>query len=73
MKRKRFISIISIVTLNFAFPIIGKAQSPEPEKLYFKDDGKIPNSKFPLLLYKNAFSVTDPWLGKEAGLTKIWM
>jgi len=28
----------------------------EPEKLYFKDDGKIPNSKYPLILYRNAFS-----------------
>ena len=26
------------------------------ETLYFKDDGKIPNSKFPALLYRNAFS-----------------
>lgn len=28
----------------------------QPEKFYFKDDGKIPNSKLPLLLYRNAFS-----------------
>jgi uncharacterized protein YjlB len=27
----------------------------EPELLYFKDDGSIPNSKYPLLLYRNAF------------------
>lgn len=26
-----------------------------PEVLYFKDDGKIPNSKLPLLLYRNVF------------------
>ncbi len=26
-----------------------------PKKLLFKDDGQIPNSKFPLLIYKNAF------------------
>lgn len=28
----------------------------EPIQLKFKDDGKIPNSKYPLLVYKNAFS-----------------
>ena len=28
----------------------------EPEVFYFKDDGYIPNSKYPLLLYRNAFS-----------------
>jgi uncharacterized protein YjlB len=28
----------------------------EPIQLKFKDDGKIPNSKFPLLIYKNVYS-----------------
>jgi uncharacterized protein YjlB len=28
----------------------------EPIQLKFKDDGKIPNSKFPVLIYKNIFS-----------------
>lgn len=28
----------------------------QPEKFYFKDDGKIPNNKLSLLLYRNAFS-----------------
>ena len=28
----------------------------QPEKFFFKDDGKIPNSKYPLLIYHNAFS-----------------
>lgn len=28
----------------------------ETIKYYFKDDGSIPNSKYPLLIYKNAFS-----------------
>jgi uncharacterized protein YjlB len=26
------------------------------EEFYFKDDGSIPNSKFPMLLYRNAFT-----------------
>ena len=41
----------------------------EPTRLYFKDDGKIPNSKFPLLLYRNAFTGRNhdgaKWLEKK--------
>ena len=29
----------------------------EPETYFFKDDGKIPNSKYPLLLYRSAFKL----------------
>ncbi|WP_460673564.1 cupin domain-containing protein [Larkinella ripae] len=32
----------------------------EPEAFLFKDDGTIPNSTYPLLLYHNAFSETGP-------------
>lgn len=28
----------------------------EPDKLFFSDDGSIPNSRFPLLIYRNSFS-----------------
>ncbi|MFT4155652.1 cupin domain-containing protein [Parafilimonas sp.] len=28
-----------------------------PEEFYFKDDGSIPNSKYPLLVYKNVFDL----------------
>lgn len=28
----------------------------QPEKLFLRDDGSIPNNKLPLLLYRNAFS-----------------
>ncbi|MFC5411458.1 cupin domain-containing protein [Larkinella bovis] len=31
---------------------------PQPEPFHFKDDGAIPNSTYPLLLYRNAFSET---------------
>lgn len=40
----------------------------QPEKLFFEDDGTIPNSQFPLLLYRNAFSERNEegavWLEK---------
>ncbi|QJD94863.1 cupin domain-containing protein [Mucilaginibacter robiniae] len=41
----------------------------EPEQLHFKDDDIIPNSKFPVLIYKNAFtdrqSAGAEWLEKH--------
>ncbi len=41
----------------------------DPEKHYFKDDGKIPNSKYPLLLFRNVFAVRGNdaanWLEKH--------
>lgn len=40
-----------------------------PLEFYFKDDGVIPNSKYPLLVYKNAFSERGDaganWLEKQ--------
>jgi len=45
------------------------ASSPHPETLLFKDDGKIPNSKYPLLVYRNVFSgrgdAGATWLEKK--------
>lgn len=41
----------------------------DPEKYYLKDDGKIPNSKFPVLIYSNFFSKRGDggaeWLEKK--------
>jgi uncharacterized protein YjlB len=33
------------------------AQPVQPEKAYFKDDGSIPNSALPLLVYRQAFAL----------------
>jgi uncharacterized protein YjlB len=73
MNRKEFLF------LGAAFAGIGmqvKAQTGlVPEMLYFKDDGIIPNSKYPLLLYRNAFSERDErgaeWL-EEKFLSNNW-
>ena len=32
------------------------AQPDQPEKVYFEDDGSIPNSALPLLVYRQAFT-----------------
>jgi len=51
----------------------------QPDMFYFPDDGQIPNSKFPLLLYRNAFTLRDStgadWLEEKFALnnwTNSW-
>src|SRR5260221_270285 len=69
MQRKKFLSFLGLSFLSATIPTDMNAQSPMPEKLLFKDDGKIPNSKFPLLVYRNAFDArgTDgaAWLEQK--------
>lgn len=36
------------------------AEPIQPDKIYFKDDGRIPNSALPLLLYRKAFTADTP-------------
>jgi uncharacterized protein YjlB len=57
MNRKRFLALVSI-GLWGKTTAKGKYRM-QPEKHFFKDDGQIPNSKFPLLLYQGAFSQRD--------------
>ncbi|NNE76494.1 MAG: cupin domain-containing protein [Pricia sp.] len=56
MKRMEFISLSGLVGLTIFLPQTLFSMTNDPEHLLFKDDGKIPNSKLPLILYKNAFS-----------------
>jgi uncharacterized protein YjlB len=69
MKRKTFLSFLGLALMRRAYPASNSLTLVEPEKLLFKDDGQIPNSKFPLLLYKNVFSQRDnagaDWLEKQ--------
>ena len=53
MKRKHFLFLASgfMNTKN-----IMAERSKTPETFYFKDDGEIPNSRYPLLVYRNVFS-----------------
>ncbi len=53
MNRRYF---LSLATGLLATKQLMTNKNTEPEVLYFKDDGSIPNSKYPLLLYRNAFS-----------------
>lgn len=68
MNRQTFLSLFGLASLSL--PRTAMSYSPkEPERLFFKDDGNIPNSKYPLLVYRNAFSErNDPgaeWLEKQ--------
>lgn len=55
MDRKQFLTTAGLIGLAIFLPNTLSAMSQEPIELLFKDDGKIPNSKFPLILYRNAF------------------
>lgn len=54
MKRRHFLSLTAGMLAANAL-----LQKKQPELLFFKDDGQIPNSKHPLLLYNNAFAIRD--------------
>lgn len=66
MERKTFLSWMGLLALNKPSLTMNSAQ---PEPLFFKDDGTIPNSRYPLLLYRNAFSAKGDegaaWLEKH--------
>ena len=56
MNRKKFISTAGLAGLAIFLPKTISSMTNEPLKLFFEDDGKIPNSKYPLILYKNVFT-----------------
>lgn len=57
MDRKTFLSVAGLITggifMNNTYITIKKIK---PEEFLFEDDGKIPNSKLPLLIYHEAFT-----------------
>lgn len=77
MKRQQFLSILGAIFL--AIPRKSEGKTTEPQTLYLRDDGEIPNNKLPLLLYKQAFDASDgqgaSWLEKrfaENNWTNSW-
>ncbi len=56
MDRKNFLTIIGLTSFPFLNKKAMASSMVQPEKFLFKDDGKIPNSKYPLLLYRNGFT-----------------
>ena len=72
MNRRNFITMTAGV---LAARHIMANQFPGPEVHYFKDDGSIPNNKYPLLVYRNAFNERDAkgaeWL-EQKFLSNNW-
>ncbi len=56
MDRKKFLSALGITGLFIFLPDEAYTNMADSKQLFFKDDGKIPNNRLPLIIYKNAFS-----------------
>jgi len=69
MKRHTFLSWLGLLAMEPVAARLRDINMIEPEKLHFKDDGQIPNSKYPLLLYRNVFNLRNDegaeWLEKH--------
>lgn len=66
-------NILSLIGLTAVFnPCAMITASIDPEKHYFDDDGKIPNSKLPLLIYRNALPATGSANVKKHFETNNW-
>ncbi len=55
MDRHQFIRTLGITGIAMFLPVSESAGRDSPQELRFKDDGKIPNSRLPLILYRNVF------------------
>ena len=56
MTRRTFLPLLGLAPLGLAAATLRTMRLPQPEQLLFKDDGLIPNSRYPLLLYRQAFA-----------------
>ena len=80
MQRKNFLSsFMGIAAMLTGLSKLNGLETMQVEKVYFKDDGQIPNSKYPLLLYRQAFIERNDegaaWLVKrfaENNWTNCW-
>jgi uncharacterized protein YjlB len=69
MKRRTFLPFLGLAPFGLAYATLRTTRLMQPEKLLFKDDGHIPNSPYPLLLYRQAFPARNAegaaWLEKR--------
>jgi uncharacterized protein YjlB len=69
MKRRTFLPFLGLAPFGLAYATLRTTRLMQPEKLLFKDDGTIPNSHYPLLLYRQAFAPRNAegaaWLEKQ--------
>lgn len=57
MKRRTF--LLRLAPVSLAYAALPHLRPVQPATLFFKDDGIIPNSPYPLLLYRQAFAARD--------------
>ncbi|WP_375434890.1 cupin domain-containing protein [uncultured Hymenobacter sp.] len=78
MNRKKFLRLSGASTLGIiaSSPLVGGMAAPSPETYVFSDDGHIPNSRYPLLVYRRAFTAVGLagaiWLEKHFAANK-WL
>lgn len=69
MNRKGFLKTMGIAPFTVSWANLFAGNISKPEEFHFKDDGAIPNSKYPLLLYHNVIpeeqASADKWLLKQ--------
>jgi hypothetical protein len=58
MNRNEFLSLAAISLLGVNNNAMA-AHIVQPELLHFADDGSIPNSRYPLIVYRSAFTERD--------------
>lgn len=58
MNRNKFLSLLGLSSFTMFTRNVIANDLIKPEMLHFKDDGIIPNSKYPLLHYQKAFAET---------------
>lgn len=59
MERKQFIAGLSLLLMG-SFKVFSRNQETAPPiELFFKDDGQMPNSHLPLLIYRKAFDARN--------------
>jgi uncharacterized protein YjlB len=59
MNRKKFLRLSGASTLSMiTTSLFADRAAPAPETYVFQDDGRIPNSRYPLLVYRKAFKTT---------------
>ncbi|GAB4036386.1 cupin [Spirosoma gilvum] len=56
MNRQTFLSVLGLASVQLSLAQPDDRLVMQPEMFLFTDDGKIPNSKFPLLVYRHAFT-----------------
>jgi uncharacterized protein YjlB len=59
MKRRAFLPLLGLAPWGLAAAARRPFRLMQPEQFHFQDDGSIPNSPYPLLVYRRTFTARD--------------